>query len=122
MPSTLFVGIDVSSGSCEVAFVDDQGKQLGRSFPVINDLNGACRLGEMICLSAEAQEVSEVKIGLESTSVYGWHLRDFLFDLDTLKKYSPLVYEINLPWWPVSESFSNKPKTDSLDAFAIAQR
>jgi transposase len=123
VPNTLFVGIDVSSDSCEVAFVDDQGKQLGRSFSVTNDLDGACKVGEMVCLSAEAHEASEVKIGLESTSVYGWHLRDFLFDLDTLKKYSPLVYEIN-PSMVASfkKSFSHKPKTDSLDAFAIAQR
>lgn len=123
MPGTLFVGIDVSSGSCEVAFVDDQGKQLGRSFSVTNDLDGARKVGEMVCLSAEAQGVSEVKIGLESTSVYGWHLRDFLFDLDSLKKYSPLVYEIN-PSMVASfkKSFSHKPKTDALDAFAIAQR
>ncbi len=77
MPGTLFVGIDVSSDSCEVAFVDDQCKQLGRSFSVTNDLDGACKVGEMVCLSAEAQEASEVRIGLESTSVYGWHLRDF---------------------------------------------
>ena len=123
MPGTLFVGIDVSSDSCEVAFVDDQGKQLGRSFSVTNDLDGACKVGEMVCLSAEAQGVSEVKIGLESTSVYGWHLRDFLFDLDTLKKYSTLIYEIN-PSMVASfkKSFSRRPKTDSLDAFAIAQR
>jgi len=123
VPSVLFVGIDVSSNSCEVAFVDDQGKQLGRSFSVSNDLDGACKVGEMICLSAEAQQLSEVRIGLESTSVYGWHLRDFLFDLDSLRKYSPLVYEIN-PSMVASfkKSFSRKPKTDSLDAFAIAQR
>ncbi len=95
MPNTLFVGIDVSSNSCEVAFVDNEGKQLGRSFSVTNDLEGACKVGEMICLSAKAQEASDVKVGLESTSVYGWHLRDFLFNLDTLKKYSTLIYEIN---------------------------
>lgn len=123
MPNTLFVGIDVSSNSCEVAFVDSEGKQLGRSFSVTNDLDGACKIGEMICVSAQAQEVSDVRIGLESTSVYGWHLRDFLFDLDSLKKYSTLVYEIN-PSMVASfkKSFSHKPKTDSLDAFAIAQR
>lgn len=123
MPNTLFVGIDVSSNSCEIAFVDSEGKQLGRSFSVTNDLDGACKIGEMICVSAQAQEVSDVRIGLESTSVYGWHLRDFLFDLDSLKKYSTLVYEIN-PSMVASfkKSFPHKPKTDSLDAFAIAQR
>ena len=123
VPNALFVGIDVSSDSCEIAFVDDQGKQLGRSFSVSNDLDGACKVGEMVCLSAEAQEGSEVRIGLESTSVYGWHLRDFLFDLDSLRKYSTLVYEIN-PSMVASfkKSYSHKPKTDSLDAFAIAQR
>jgi transposase len=123
MPSTLFVGIDVSSNSCEVAFVDGEGKQLGRSFSVPNDLDGACKMGEMIRLSAQAQEVSDVRIGLESTSIYGWHLRDFLFDLDSLKKYSTLVYEINPSMVAgFKRSFSHKPKTDSLDAFAIAQR
>jgi len=123
MPNTLFVGIDVSSNSCEVAFLDDEGRQLGRSFSVPNDLEGACKIGEAICLSAEAQEVSYVRIGLESTSVYGWHLRDFLFDLESLKKYSTLVYDMNPSIVAgFKKSFSRKPKTDSLDAFAIAQR
>ena len=72
MPNILFVGIDVSSDSCEVAFVDNEGKQLGRSFSVTNDLDGACKTGEMVCLSAEAQQATEVRIGLESTSVYCW--------------------------------------------------
>jgi len=123
MPSTLFVGIDVSSNSYEVAFVNGEGRQLGRSFSVTNDLDGAYKIGEMICFSAQAQEVSDVRIGLESTSVYGWHLQDFLFDLDSLKKYSTLVYEINPSMVAgFKRSFSHKPKTDSLDAFAIAQR
>ena len=88
MPNTLFVGIDVSSNSCQVAFVDSEGRQLGRSFSVSNDLDGAFKVGEMICLSAQAQEASDVRIGLESTSVYGWHLRDFLFD------WSPEEYSL----------------------------
>ena len=46
---TLFVGIDVSSSSCEVVLLDDDGTQLGRSFSVPNNLEGASKLAEMIC-------------------------------------------------------------------------
>ena len=103
--------------------MDDQGKQIGRSFSVSNDLDGASKIGEMIRTTAEANQAREVRIGLESTSVYGWHLRDFLFDLDSLRKHSPLVYEINPSMVATfKKSYSHKPKTDSLDAYAIAQR
>lgn len=123
MTKTLFVGIDVSSDSCEVVLVNDQGKQLGRSFSVPNDLKGASKIREMLCATAEAHQASQIKIGLESTSVYGWHLRDYLFELDALKKYSPLIYEINPSMVAnFKKSYSHKPKTDALDAYAIAQR
>lgn len=67
VPNTLFVGIDVSSDSREVSFVDGEGKQLRRSFSVPNDLDGACKVGEMICVFAEAHQASEVRIGLDPT-------------------------------------------------------
>ena len=123
MTKTLFVGIDVSSSSCEVVLLDDDGTQLGRSFSVRNNLEGASKLAEMICITAHAHQLSQVKIGLESTSVYSWHLRDFLFDHDSLKQYSALIYEIN-PSMVASfkKTYSRRPKTDALDAYAIAQR
>lgn len=64
MAGTLFVGIDVSSNSCEVALVDDQGRQIGRSFSVPNELEGAAKISEMVRLTAKAHQVSQIKIGL----------------------------------------------------------
>lgn len=77
MSKTLFVGIDVSSSPCEVALLNDDGTQLGCSFSVPNNLQGASKLAEMLCITAQAHQLSQVKIGLESTLVHSWHLRDY---------------------------------------------
>ena len=66
----LYVGIDVSEDHNETFLMNSDGSKLS-SFSVLNDRNGAKLLIERIISAMKSRSLSEVVIGLESTSVYG---------------------------------------------------
>lgn len=124
MAQAIFAGIDISALKCDLVCLDEQGHQLApaKSFP--NDLEGASTLVEVLDGLARKFNIQQLHIGLEATSVYGVHLREFLLNAIQLMPYSTRVYEIN----PVmvagfKKAFGSKrPKTDALDAYIIAER
>lgn len=121
MARALFAGIDVSALSCQLACLHEQGHELGPARSFANDLEGASALAQALDSLARIQALH---IGLEATSVYGVHLREFLLQALELKPYSPRVYEINpLLLAGFRKAFGAKrPKTDALHAYAIAER
>ncbi|GAW91807.1 IS110 family transposase [Calderihabitans maritimus] len=124
MAQVIFAGIDISALKCDLVCLDEQGHQLApaKSFP--NNREGASGLVEMLDHLARKFNIQQLHIGLEATSVYGIHLREFLLDASQLKAYPTEVYEIN----PVmvagfKKAFgARRPKTDALDAYVIAER
>ncbi|MGB9881039.1 MAG: IS110 family transposase [Anaerolineae bacterium] len=124
MAQAIFAGIDVSALSCQLVCLDEQGQQLAPARSFTNDLEGASALVQALDSLARKFDVQALHIGLEATSVYGVHLREFLFEALELKPYSPQLYEIN----PImvagfKKAFGAKrPKTDALDAYVIAER
>ena len=66
----LYVGIDVSEDHNETFLMRPDGSKHS-SFSVRNDRNGAKLLTKRIVSSLQSLSLSEVVIGLESTSVYG---------------------------------------------------
>ena len=124
MARVVFAGIDVSALKCDLVCLDEQGQQLApvKSFP--NSLEGASAMVEVLDGLAHKFNIQQLHIGLEATSIYSVHLRQFLLDSPKLKPYSTKVYEIN----PVmvagfKKAFGTKrPKTDALDAYVIAER
>ncbi|GIP64002.1 hypothetical protein J32TS6_25570 [Virgibacillus pantothenticus] len=68
----LFVGLDVSSFDIKVCFSNREGDELN-PFTVSNDLPGTTKLRDEILNVAQGQYVSELRIVLESTSVYSFH-------------------------------------------------
>jgi len=118
MTTKLFAGIDISANDAVLCCLDQDGNQLGPSRKFANDLQGANELWDAIT----AFPVNEVHIGLEATSVYGVHLRDFLA---FAKEVHPnwVVYEINPSLVAgFKKSFPKRPKTDHQDAWLIAER
>jgi len=118
MVTKLFAGIDISANDAVLCCLDQDGNQLGPSRKFANDLNGANELFDTIA----AFSPNEAHIGIESTSVYGVHLRDFLA---AACKTSPnwFVYEINPSLVAgFKKSFPKRPKTDHQDAWFIAER
>ncbi|MHC1745937.1 MAG: IS110 family transposase [Negativicutes bacterium] len=118
MINKLFAGIDISSNAFVLCCLDQDGQQLGPSRNYDNDLNGANELLDVL----SSLEAIEVHVGLEATSVYGAHLRDFLLSGSEANQ-SWFVYEINPTLVAgFKKSFPKRPKTDHQDAWLIAER
>lgn len=121
MPNTLIVGIDVSSQSLVVRFMDQDGNGPSKSFSVTNDLEGADKLISDIIAYALKIDASTIKIGMESTSNYAWHLHLHLVSSPELLNFHPLFYVLNPSVVKgFKKTYTHLPKTDDIDAFVIA--
>src|SRR5699024_1737280 len=116
----LFVGLDVSSFDIKVCFLNGEGDEL-KSFTVANDLPGATQLRDEIVKVAENQSVSQLRIGLESTSVYSFHPSMFLHNDKFIRSLGGQVLVMNPKQIAnFKKSYSDMDKTDEIDAFVIA--
>ena len=77
MPTSLLVGIDVSSCENKVRFLDSLGISLSK-FTVPNNQTGATKLSQKIAGVMASHKLDSLVIGLEATSVYGEPLVHFL--------------------------------------------
>ncbi|KYH32812.1 transposase [Moorella mulderi DSM 14980] len=124
MAQVIFAGIDISSLKCDLVCLDEQGHQLAPAKSFANNREGASGLVEVLDHLAHKFNIQQLHIGLEATSVYGIHLREFLLDASPLKAYPTEIYEIN----PVmvagfKKAFgARRPKTDVMDVYVIAER
>ena len=87
----LFVGIDVSSQNNVSYLMDSDGVKYS-SFSVQNNLGGAKLLTEKIVSAMETLKLSDVVIGMESTSIYGNHLVHSLWEYGTLRQ--PIIPQV----------------------------
>ena len=116
----LFVGLDVSSFDIKVCFLNGEGDQLS-SFTVSNDLPGATLLRDAILNAVQGKSVSELRIGLESTSVYSFHPSMFLHNDAFIQALGGQVFVMNPRQIAnFKKSYSDMDKTDEIDAFVIA--
>lgn len=90
----LFVGIDVSSQNNVSYLMDSDGVKYS-SFSVQNNLGGAKLLTEKIVSAMETLKLSDVVIGMESTSIYGNHLVHSLREDGTLGRYQRKIHVLN---------------------------
>jgi transposase len=73
----LFVGIDVSSQSLDVCFLDSDSNVLHQG-QLPNDINGASKTKELIMEFPGIIKCDAIKVGMEPTSVYSFHPTTFL--------------------------------------------
>lgn len=118
---TLYVGIDLSLKSNQVVVTDTFGKQLA-TFAVGNDLPGANKFKEKIIQIAKQYQIATIKIGMEATSLYWWHLYQFLVQDETLnKEYILDVFTLNPKLVKrFHKATADLDKTDPIDASVIA--
>lgn len=121
MQDTIFVGIDVSLKSNAVCVLNSQGKKLS-SFSVHNDQEGSRALASRVCSCVSKVAVeSEIKVGIEATSIYGLPLLYFLKQEPSIVKANPHFYILNPRQVNgFKKTYSDLPKTDPVDAFVIA--
>jgi len=116
----LFVGLDVSSFDIKVCFLNGEGDQLS-SFTVENDLLGATQLRDEILHAVQGETVMELRIGLESTSVYSFHPSMFLHNDESIQSLGGQVFVMNPKQIAnFKKSYNDMDKTDEIDAFVIA--
>lgn len=118
--NTLFVGIDVSSKTNAVYAINFEGKVL-LNFSVPNDLPGAELMLERLVFALQDNQLQFVKIIIESTSVYSFHIANFLASNNSLFEFNSQVFVIN----PKTSSnfrktYVDMDKTDPKDAFVLA--
>lgn len=119
--SQLLVGIDIAKNKNVAAFLDQDGNLVSDTLSFLNNLSGANILKLHILELATSLKPDNILIGLEPTSVYDWHLFNFLkLDSDlascqvfrlnprTVKKFKDIYNELD--------------KSDPIDAAAIAER
>lgn len=116
----LYVGIDVSSRS-NVAYLMRPDGSKHSVFPVDNSKAGTEQLIKRIVSALTKEDLSEVKIGMEATSVYGSHLVYSLKDDFSLSSYKKEIHVLNPKQVnKFKASYDDLPKNDYVDAFVIA--
>lgn len=123
MSSTLIVGIDVSSQSNSVFFMDSEGTcLLKKAFFVPNDTTGADIIIADAISCARNINASCIKFGMESTSHYSWHLQQYLYNSSELMPFHTEVYLMNPACVKgMKKLYPHTQKTDTIDAMMIAQ-
>lgn len=121
MVKTLIVGIDVASQSFTAQLVKDNGERLGKVGEFLNTPSGALALEQLLVSTLEAQDCQKLKIGMEATSFYDWHLADYLASSPRLMAWQTEVYRLNaLRVCRFHKGSGEVDKTDRVDAGVIA--
>jgi transposase len=99
----------------------DDGSQPTKLFNVSNNQLGAEVLVERIYAIAKEHCVSDILIGSEATSMYDWHLLEYLAESKLSLGFNLKLYRFNAKWIKnFKKSLAPRGKTDPIDSFAIA--
>lgn len=91
------------------------------SFSVNNNLGGAKSLSNRIVSTLTKESLTDVVIGLESTSIYGDNFVCFLLEDGFLAPFHPKIHVLNPKQVKkFKEAYPDLPKNDSVDAYIIA--
>ena len=116
----LYVGIDVGSRNNVAYLMRPDGSKYG-SFSLQNNRGGAKLLTEKIVSAMGAMQLSDVVIGMESTSVYGDSLVYALREDGRLGQFRRKLHVLNPKQVrKFKEAYPDLPKNDFVDAFVIA--
>lgn len=123
MARALYVGIDPGMKRHEVCFLDNDGKRLGRFRRFANTRSEAQELQKAILELFHAGRFDRVLVATEATSVYDFHLVDFLASSRPLAACRTQVYRLNARQIATfKKAYPDAEKTDRRDAFIVAER
>ena len=122
LDSPALLGLDVSQAEVVACLFLPDGKIAARwSEP--NNQPGAQALAERLVSLGRQHGFRRVRIGLEATNLYWWHLACFLKGTPSLSTLSPEVYLLNPRLVSgLKKAYSDRGKTDRIDAWFIAER
>ena len=118
-----YVGLDVSQGEAAGCFLLADGREPSPRWTTPNSQLGAGELVLHLTSLAHEHGVDELRIGMEATGLYWWHLACALKDAPALQPYWVKVYALNPKLvHDFRKNYGALPKTDRVDAFVIAER
>jgi hypothetical protein len=71
------LGLDISQAEVTACFLLPDGSEVVPRWTIPNSQPGAQALAERVQALAKAQEIAQLRIGLEATGLYWWHLACF---------------------------------------------
>lgn len=112
----LFVGIDVAKSKHDCCIIDSNGVIIADSLRIHNSKEGFVTLYNTIISALDSNDISNVKIGLESTGHYSTNITNFLYSKGfNITVLNPLVTNAFR-----KAGTLRKTKTDKCDAKVIA--
>jgi transposase len=116
-----FLGIDVSKHTNVGCLVDSPGATLGVT-SVANTLTGSQTFETWLVAQAQHRQIEQLAIATEATSLYDFHLVEFLSQSEALAPYHPVIYRFNpRPVKAFKASLKLRDTTDPTDAYATAE-
>ncbi len=117
------LGLDVSQAEVVACLLLPEGQEATRRWSVANSQSGAQALAERVREVVARHGVRRLRIGLEATNLYWWHLACFLADTPLLAEFDPVVYLLNPRLVRgLKKAYADRGKTDRIDAWFIAER
>lgn len=116
----LFVGIDVSSKDLQTSMISNENNEAIFEGNFANDLKGATELKNIIINTANSNQLDQVIIGMEATSIYSFHPAMFFREDADLQKLNVKTVIINPKDTKRYHDIFDDNKNDKLDAFYIA--
>jgi len=123
LSKNLFCGCDTALSTFTSWLLLDDGAEPIRFFTLDNNQLGAQTLVERLLSLAKEHCVNNILIGTEATSMYDWHLLEFLSESELASQFNLKLYRFNAKWIRnFKKSLTPRGKTDPVDSFAIAER
>jgi transposase len=117
------VGLDVSQTEVVACVLLPDGREATRRWTAANTQPGAEGLAHRLAALAAEHRLAGLRIGLEATGLYWWHLACLLKDTPHLAVVPHEVYALNPKLVAgLKAAYSEGGKTDRRDAFFIAER
>jgi transposase len=99
------------------------GREAVARWGVPNTQSGAEAVATRVAALAQTHHLAALRIGLEATNLYWWHLACWLRETALLCGVTRTVYAFNPKWVAgLKKAYADGGKTDRRDAFFIAER
>lgn len=122
-PDLALLGLDLSQDEIVACLILGSGQEVTSRWSVPNNQPGAEALAERLAALAKQHGFRRLRIGLEATNLYWWHIACFLRDTPLLAGLPHAVYLLNPKLVSgLRKVYSDRGKTDRIDAFFIAER
>lgn len=116
----LFVGIDVSSKDLVTSMISEEKHEVVFRGNFVNDLKGATELKKQIINTANSNQIDQVIIGMEATSIYSFHPAMFFQEDIDLKAFNTQSVVVDPKKTKRFHDVFAEDKNDQIDAYYIA--